>query len=236
MIVRSEAVAAAEAARLETRDLSRSVGGKVLVAGVSIKVAPGELVAVVGPSGAGKSSFLRLVNRLDEPTGGTVILDGADYHTIAPRELRRRVGMVMQMAYLFAGTVDANIAFGPRQRGEQLSQAQIAALLERVGLPGYGQSDVVHLSGGEAQRISIARALANAPEALLLDEPTSALDETSARGVEQLIVDLVRERHMACLMVTHNEAQALRIAPRTMVLEAGRVRAIGPTKEVLHAQ
>jgi putative ABC transport system ATP-binding protein len=236
MIVRSGAIAAADATRLETRDLSRSVLGKVLVAGVSIKVAPGELVAIVGPSGAGKSSFLRLVNRLDEPTDGTVRLDGTDYRAIAPRELRRRVGMVMQMAYLFAGTVAANIAFGPRQRGEQLTQAQIATLLERVGLPSYGRRDVTHLSGGEAQRVSIARALANAPEALLLDEPTSALDEASTRGVEQLIVDLVRGRRMACLMVTHNEAQALRIAPRTMVLEAGRVRAIGPTKEVLHAQ
>jgi ABC-type transporter Mla maintaining outer membrane lipid asymmetry ATPase subunit MlaF len=84
MIVRSGAIAAADASRLETRDLSRSVLGKVLVAGVSIKVAPGELVAIVGPSGAGKSSFLRLINRLDEPTDGTVILDGTDYRAIAP--------------------------------------------------------------------------------------------------------------------------------------------------------
>jgi putative ABC transport system ATP-binding protein len=223
-------------ARLETKDLSRSVGGKALVAGVSIKVAPGELVAIVGPSGAGKSSLLRLVNRLDEPTGGTVMLDGAEYQTIAPRELRRRVGMVMQMAYLFPGTVAANIAFGPRQRGEELTSTQIAALLERVGLPGYAQRDVTHLSGGEAQRVSVARTLANAPEALLLDEPTSALDEASARGVEQLVVELVGEHRMACLMVTHNKAQALRVAARTMVMETGRVRAIGPTREVLHAQ
>src|SRR6201995_2155659 len=135
MIARLETVAATDAAKLETRDLSRSVIGKVLVAGVNIKVAPGELVAIVGPSGAGKSSFLRLVNRLDEPTGGTVILDGTDYHMIAPRELRRRVGMVMQMAYLFAGTVAANIAFGPRQCGDVLSRGQIETLLDRVGFP-----------------------------------------------------------------------------------------------------
>jgi putative ABC transport system ATP-binding protein len=233
---RAPSVTAPQAARLETRDLARSVGGKVLVAGVSITVAPGELVAITGPSGAGKSSFLRLVNRLDEPTGGSVMLDGADYRAIAPRELRRRVGMVMQMAYLFPGTVAANIAFGPRQRGEELTPTQIAALLERVGLPGYAQRDVTHLSGGEAQRVSVARTLANAPEALLLDEPTSALDEASARGVEQLVVELVGEHRMACLMVTHNKAQALRVAARTMVMETGRVRAIGPTKEVLHAQ
>ena len=125
--------------------------------------------------GAGKSSFLRLLNRLDEPTSGTVLLDGKDYHEIGPRELRRRVGMVMQMAYLFPGTVAANIAFGPQQQHEPISLEQIERLLERVGLPGYQDHDVNNLSGGEAQRVSLARTLANSPEVVLLDEPTSAL-------------------------------------------------------------
>ena len=205
----------------------------MLVDGISITVERGELLAIVGPSGAGKSSLLRLINRLDEPTAGTVMLDGHDYRALPPRDLRRRIGMVMQMAYLFPGTVAANIAFGPRQRGEIITADGIAALLERVGLPGYQERDVGTLSGGEAQRVSVARTLANAPEALLLDEPTSALDETSARGVEQLILDIVRERRMTCLMVTHNKAQAARIAPRTMVMARGRLRAIGPTEEVL---
>jgi putative ABC transport system ATP-binding protein len=196
---------------------------------------PGEVLAVVGPSGAGKSSFLRLLNRLDEPTGGTVLLNGQDYREIAPRELRRRVGMVMQTAYLFPGSVSGNIAFGPRQRGEILTAEQIAALLDRVGLPGYQDRDVNNLSGGEAQRVSVARTLANAPEGLLLDEPTSALDEASARGIEELLLDIIQERRMACVIVTHNRAQASRIAGRTMVLEAGRLITIGPTKEVLHA-
>src|SRR5882757_9450672 len=106
---------------LETRNLSRSVSGKLLVDSVSVQIPPGELLAVVGPSGAGKSSFLRLLNRLDEPTGGTVLLNGEDYRGVAPRELRRRVGMVMQIAYLFPGTVAANIAFGPWQCGEGLA-------------------------------------------------------------------------------------------------------------------
>jgi len=218
---------------LETKNLSRVVDGKVLVDDVSVAVQTGELLAIVGPSGAGKSSLLRLINRLDEPTGGTMMLDGQDFRALAPRELRRRVGMVMQMAYLFPGTVAANIAFGPRQRGEIVTADGIAALLERVGLPGYQERDVGTLSGGEAQRVSVARTLANAPEALLLDEPTSALDEASARGVEQLILDIVRERRMTCLMVTHNKAQAARIAPRTMVMARGRLRGIGPTEEML---
>jgi putative ABC transport system ATP-binding protein len=141
--------------------------------------------------------------------------------------------MVMQMAYLFPGTVAANIAFGPGQRGERLAAEQIDALLERVGLPGYQERDVSNLSGGEAQRVSVARTLANVPEALLLDEPTSALDDVSARGIEELVLSIIRERRMTCVIVTHNTAQAHRIADRTMILQAGKLVAIGPTKEVL---
>ena len=220
-------------AMLATKNLSRAVDGRVLVDDISVAVQGGEILAIVGPSGAGKSSLLRLINRLDEPSAGTVLLDGNDYRALPPRDLRRRIGMVMQMAHLFPGTVAANVAFGPRQRGETVTGDDIAALLERVGLPGYQERDVGTLSGGEAQRVSVARTLANAPEALLLDEPTSALDEVAARGVEQLILDIIAERRMTCLMVTHNKAQAARIAPRTMVMERGRQRAIGPTEEML---
>jgi putative ABC transport system ATP-binding protein len=102
-------------------------------------------------------------------------------------------------------------------------------------LPGYQDRDVTHLSGGEAQRVSLARTLANVPEGLLLDEPTSALDEASARGIEDLLLGIIQERRMTCVIVTHNRQQAARIAGRTMVLEAGRLVTIGPTKEVLYA-
>src|SRR3984957_7894261 len=127
----------AEVPAIETRNLSRSVFGKHLVNGISVQMPPGEVLAVVGPSGAGKSSFLRLLNRLDEPTAGTVLLNGKDYREIAPRQVRRRVGMVMQTAHLFPGTVAANIAFGPQQRGERIAASEITALLERIGFPGY---------------------------------------------------------------------------------------------------
>jgi putative ABC transport system ATP-binding protein len=221
-------------AMLETRHLSRRVGQRFLVQDISVQVAAAKILAVVGPSGAGKSSFLRLLNRLDEPTDGTVLLKGKDYRSIVPQELRRRIGMLMQTAYLFPGTVSANIAFGPSQRGETLAAPQIASLLERVGMAGFENRDVGNLSGGEAQRVALARALANAPEVLLLDEPTSALDEASVHEIEQLVLGLVQERRMACVMVTHNRAQAVRLAGRTMVIEAGRLVAIGPTREVLH--
>ena len=162
-----------------------------------------------------------------------MLINGRDYRELAPRELRRRLGMVMQAACLFPGTVAENVAFGPRQKGETLSSEQIAALLERVDLLGYQARDVSNLSGGEAQRVSLARTLANAPEALLLDEPTSALDDASAREIEELVLSIIRERRVTCVIVTHNTAQAHRIADRTMILEAGKLVAIGPTKEVL---
>ena len=120
----------------------------------SFEVRRAETLAIVGPSGSGKSSLLRLLNRLDEPTSGTVYLNAVDYRLIAPRELRRRVGMVTQRAFLFPGTVAENLGFGPRQRGEELDDRRIEELLTGVGLAGYGARDVANLSGGEAQRVS----------------------------------------------------------------------------------
>jgi len=220
---------------LTTEHLSRRVDGKVLVDDISVAVTSGEVFVVVGPSGSGKSSFLRLLNRLDEPTSGTVLLEGVDYHQIAPRELRRKVGMVTQRAFLFPGTVYDNLSFGPRQRGEILSQSKADELLARVGLPGYGEREVANLSGGEAQRVSLARALANSPILILLDEPTSALDEDAKAGVEALIRDIIRETHLTCVMVTHDMAQAARLATRIMLLQSGRTEKIGTVQEVLHA-
>ena len=223
-----------QASVLESTHLSRRVGQLTLVQDISIAVAAGEILAIVGPSGAGKSSFLRLLNRLDEPTAGTVLLKGEDYRSIAPQELRRRIGMVMQTAYLFPGRIAANIAFGPKQRGETLAAAQVASLLERVGLPGFESRDVGNLSGGEAQRVALARTLANLPEVLLLDEPTSALDQALVHGIEELVCGIVQERQIAGVIVTHDPAQAARMAQRTMLMEAGRLVSIGPTNEVLH--
>ncbi|HTX53090.1 MAG TPA: phosphate ABC transporter ATP-binding protein [Candidatus Baltobacteraceae bacterium] len=234
-ILTASAALGGQGIALEAKHLSRAIAGKVLVDDISVQVQPGEILAVVGPSGAGKSSFLRLLNRLDEPTGGTVFFQGQDYRTIAPQTLRRRVGMVMQMASLFPGTVADNIAFGPRQNQKTIAPEQILALLGRVGLPGYKDRDVSHLSGGEAQRVSLARTLANDPVVLLLDEPTSALDDASERGIEGLLLSIIRERQMTCVMITHDMPQATRIAHRTMIIEAGKMVAIGLTEEVLRA-
>lgn len=220
---------------LRAEKLSRSVPTKVLVADATFEVRRGEMLAIVGPSGSGKSSLLRLLNRLDEPTSGTVYLDGTDYREIAPRELRRRVGMVTQRAFLFPGTVAENLQFGPRQRGESLSESRVEELLAGVGLAGYATRDIANLSGGEAQRVSFARTLANLPEVLLLDEPTSALDDDSKREVETIIQQIAGKQGIAGVVVTHDVAQAARLARRALVLEGGRIVRSGTVEEVLRA-
>ncbi len=235
-MVTTNSLAGPAPAILRAEHLQRSVGDRAIVDDVSIEVQAGEVLAIVGPSGAGKSSFLRLLNRLDEPTGGTVWLKGQDYRALEPQALRRRLGMVLQTPYLFPGTVGDNIAFGPRQRGEELPRAALEELLAGVGLPGYAERTVDNLSGGEAQRVSVARTLANRPEILLLDEPTSALDPASQAGVEELLLKILSREDLTCLIVTRNMAQAGRLARRAMWMERGRVMAIGPVGEVLHAQ
>jgi len=221
---------------LRVDGLARTVGDRTIVDDVSFEVRHGELLAVAGPSGAGKSSLLRLINRLDEPSSGTVWLRRTDYRTLPPRELRRRVGMIMQRAFLFPGTVAANLRFGPEQRGQTLASAEIAELLASVGLSGYEDRDVTPLSGGEAQRVCFARALANDPEVLLLDEPTSSLDEAATRQVEAVVAEAVRARGLACVMVTHDPAQAVRVAGRALLMRAGRVAMIDTPERIRDAQ
>jgi ABC-type methionine transport system ATPase subunit len=220
---------------LRAEGLSRDVPGKVIVSDVSFVVNGGEVLGIVGASGSGKSSLLRLLNRLDEPSAGTVYLDGNDYRTIPPRELRRRIGMVTQRPFLFPGDVASNLRFGPAQRGESMADDEVARLLAQVGLAGFASHEVSVLSGGEQQRVSLARSLANHPEVLLLDEPTSALDEQSKSGIEELIAAVARDQGLACVMVTHDRNQARRLCHRVVLLEAGRAIRTGPVMEVLSA-
>ena len=220
---------------VRTEHLGRVVKDKVLVEDATFEVHTGEVLAIVGPSGSGKSSLLRLLNRLDEPTGGTVYVEGIDYRQIQPRELRRKLGMVTQRPYLFPRTVEENLQFGPMQRGETLSHESVEQLLARVGLKAYASRNVANLSGGEAQRVSVARTLANSPLVLLLDEPTSALDEASKLEVESSIQNVVHDQGLTCILVTHDTAQAARLAKRALVMESGRIVRSGSISEVLHA-
>ncbi len=209
--------------------------GKVLLEGATFEVHSGEVLAVVGPSGSGKSSLLRLLNRLDEPTSGTVFVNGVDYRQIEPRKLRREVGFVTQRPFLFPGTVAHNLKYGPAQHGETLSEEAVSELLIKVGLQDYASRNVANLSGGEAQRVSVARTLANSPRILLLDEPTSALDDASKIGIEALLRNIMSNLPLTCVLVTHDKAQAARLADRALLLEGGRVVRVGTRTEVLHA-
>jgi UDP-glucose/iron transport system ATP-binding protein len=220
---------------LQAQHLTRAVKGKTIVNDVSFDVNAGELLAIVGPSGAGKSSLLRLLNRLDEPTGGTVLIEGKDYREIPTREVRRRIGMVMQRPFVFPGTVAENLRFGPQQQGKALTDDEIESLLRDVGLISYAAEDVGHLSGGEAQRVCFARALANQPAVLLLDEPTSALDEVAKLEVEA-VIRRIAAQGVTSVLVTHDFSQARRLATRAAQLQSGKLIRIGPISEVLNVE
>lgn len=224
-----------DAVVLRTEHLGRRVGDRWIVDDVSLEVRRCELLGLVGASGSGKSSLLRLLNRLDEPTSGTVFLENQDYREISPRVLRQRIGMVTQRPFLFPGDIASNLRFGPAQRGEALPDTEIAQLLDRVGLPEFASRNVANLSGGEQQRVSLARSLANRPEILLLDEPTSALDEQSKAGIEELVRKLVSEECLTFVLVTHDREQARRLCHRVALIEAGRLAQLGSPAEVLHA-
>ena len=220
-------------AKLETHDLSYQTEGDTIVDGVSFAVAEREVVAIIGPSGAGKSSLLRLLNRLDEPTGGTVYLDGSDYRDIEPQTLRQRVGYVPQQPALREGTVFENVTIGPRLRGEQIDEEEVQQLLERVDLAGYESRDIGDLSGGEQQRVAIARSVFNRPDVLLLDEPTSSLDTEAEAQVETLLEDLITEFALTVILVTHDQTQAKRLAERVAVFEEGQISSIGNPTQVI---
>jgi putative ABC transport system ATP-binding protein len=221
------------APKLETENLRFTVDGDPIVRGVDFAVRPGETLTVVGPSGAGKSTLLRLLDRLDEPTDGTVYLDGVDYRTIPPTDLRSRVGLVPQDPALREGTVGDNVAIGLRLRGEPVDDDRVESLLAQVDLAGYADRDVADLSGGEAQRVAIARTLLVDPEVLLLDEPTASLDRESQAEVEALLADLLSESDRTVVLVTHDEAQVDRIADRVVRFVDGQVDRIGRPQEVL---
>ena len=180
----------------------------------------GAITAVVGPSGAGKSTLLRAINRLIEPTAGEVYLNGEPTSRMDPLGLRRRVGMVFQLPAFFGATVEEATLYGARLAERD---AEAGRLLEMVGLEVsfLGRAPQA-LSVGEQQRVSIARALALEPEALLMDEPTSALDEAARRRIEELIRELNASLGLTIVVVSHDLDQVERVADRAVVLAAGR--------------
>ncbi|HDL04631.1 MAG: phosphate ABC transporter ATP-binding protein [Candidatus Zixiibacteriota bacterium] len=219
---------------LKTRELTREVpkNGSVIrtVDSLTFEFNKGLVYNVVGPSGAGKSSFLRLLNRLDEPTGGEVLYYDKPVTSYAPTDLRRKISMLFQIPYLFPGTVRDNLSFCCS--GKQEFDADFH--LRRVGLKAeYADMGADDLSVGEKQRVALARSLFLEPDVLLLDEPTSALDPTSSRKIEELILSLARELCLTVIMVTHNPDQALRLGGKGLLMVKGKLIESGDTAELL---
>jgi putative ABC transport system ATP-binding protein len=207
--------------KIEISGLGYAIGGAEILKGVDAGMPGGEITAVVGPSGAGKSTLLRAINRLIEPTSGEVYLDGEPARSLDPLELRRRVGMVFQIPALFGSSVEEAVLYGARLSGKD---ADSRRLLEVVGLDAsLAERDPQSLSVGQQQRVTMARALALEPEAILLDEPTSALDEAARRRIEELVRDLNARLGLTMVFVTHDLAQVRRVADRVVVLAEGRI-------------
>lgn len=219
--------------KLKTESLTRVVDGEAIVDSISLHVHESEVLAIFGPSGAGKSSFLRLLNRLDEPTEGTVYLDGTDYHEFDPETLRRRIGFVPQQPSLRSGTVRENVGVSDQIRDESIDTLRVTTLLDRMDLPGYEDQNVESLSGGERQRVAIARTLYLDPDLLLLDEPTAHLDTETEARIEALLRELIREDDLTGILVTHDTAQAERLGDRVVIFEAGNMVAEGTPEEVI---
>jgi putative ABC transport system ATP-binding protein len=190
---------------------------------VSFEVGQGDVVAIVGDSGSGKSTLLRCINRLTEPSKGSIFVDGSEIRTLSPPELRRQLSMVFQFPAVFPGSVKQNVQYGLELMGGK-SEERVLRAIEDVGLDvTFLKRNAEKLSGGELQRVCLARSLAVGPKALLLDEPTSSLDSKAARKIEQTVRELKENRGLAILWVTHDIEQAKRMAPKAVMLGRGRV-------------
>lgn len=213
-------------------------GTHAALAGVDLEIARGEVFGIIGRSGAGKSTLVRLLNGLERPTSGRVLIDGTDVAALDPaglRALRRRVSMIFQnFGLLSSRTVFDNVALPLRIAGASKAEiaAKVPALLARVGLSDHGGKYPAQLSGGQKQRVGIARALATDPEILLCDEATSALDPETTRSILALIADLNRELGLTIVFITHEMDVVRQVCDRVVVLHAGRAVETGTVADV----
>lgn len=212
------------------RGVTRRYGPRLALSVGALDIAAGEILAIVGPSGAGKSTLLRLLNFLEPPTAGELRFEGERVAAGRPAALeqRRRVTTVFQRPSLLRMSVRENVAYGLRLRGHADAVARAEAQLRRVGLAERAGDPAAHLSGGEAQRVALARALAIDPDVLLLDEPTANLDPANVRLIEATVLQDRRARGGACVWVTHNLAQARRVADRVALLLDGQLVEVAP--------
>lgn len=221
---------------ISLHQLSRHYATVRAVDSVSLEIAAGSLVALVGLSGSGKSTLLKMINRLVEPTSGTIWIGGEAVESIDPHVLRRRIGYVFQNIGLFPHmTIARNIAIGLELAGQKEGRdARVAELLDLVELPQDMASRMPdQLSGGQQQRVGVARALATRPGLMLMDEPFGALDPVTRDNLTDQYKALHERLGLTTIIVTHDMAEALYLADRILVMEAGQIRADATPAELL---
>ncbi len=231
-------------ALLEVRSLSKSIGLAEILSKINLTVERGEILGLIGPTGSGKTTLLRLINLLDEPSAGSILFEGRKATGRPEKEqlrARRKMAMVFQKPVMFKASVEENVSYGLRMRGrvdaacasgrKMSIKEKVEEALSAVGLSGYEGRDANTLSGGETQRIALARALVLQPELLLLDEPTANLDPGSAASIDSLLQTLAKSR-MAVILATHNMEQCRKLAGRVAVLQSGKLVALGKSEEI----
>ncbi|MFO8036099.1 MAG: ABC transporter ATP-binding protein [Anaerolineales bacterium] len=218
---------------LELHNIHKSFGNTRAVTGVSFKVHKGEIVGILGPSGSGKTTLLEIIAGLIQPDQGTCTWDGEDLTAIPP--YRRGFGLMFQDFALFPHkNVEENVAFGLLMQDwpPEKSAQRVEDVLELVGLPDFGQRDVDTLSGGEQQRVALARSLAPQPRLLMLDEPIGSLDRTLRERLMGELREILKSMNQTALYVTHDQVEVFSVADRIVVIKEGKVAQIGTPMEI----
>jgi len=215
--------------------LGRKAGKKAILDGIDMEFSPGQVNVILGPNGAGKSTLLRLLGLLDRPGSGEITYDGRRLSAMSHGErtaMRRRCGFVFQAPLLLSASVEANLRFGARLRSLAVDHEAVCRVLATTGLAGKERQEARLLSGGEKQRLQLARVLLLDPDFYLLDEPTANLDPLSVKNIEAAIARLAREGRTV-ILATHNLTQARLLAGRIVFLQAGRLVQSGSAADVL---
>jgi phospholipid/cholesterol/gamma-HCH transport system ATP-binding protein len=236
----AEAAKDGSASAVAVEGLHKSFGSQKVLNGINLTVSRGETLAVLGRSGTGKSVLLRLIIGLEKPDSGSVLIHGQDIAGLALDqlgEIRKKMGFLFQHAALYDSlTVEQNVAFPLRHHRKTMSKSELGdrvmQLLAEVGMEGHLEKMPSDISGGMQKRVGLARALALDPDILLLDEPTAGLDPISSGEIDDLVLKLQQEHHMASIVVTHDLHSAKTIADRLALLNEGSVVIEGSYEEL----